>query len=102
MERFENLTPEAAVDLRRELRRSRRVFGVEQTLTMQARSLARFQHIADGTVIGHRHRFARGASGKILCLTVAPLLIFYDADTRDILRIVDGRRDLTALFDEGP
>ncbi len=101
MERFGNLAPEAAIDLRRELRRSRRVFGAEQTLTMQARLLVRFRHIADGTAIGHRHRFAGDASGKILCLTVAPLLIFYDADTRDILRIVDGRRDLTALFDDG-
>ena len=97
MERFENLAPDAAVDLRRELRRSRRFFGAEQTLTMQARLLARFRHIADGTVTGHRHRFAGVASGTILCVTMAPLLIFYDADTR----IVDGRRDLTALFDEG-
>ena len=101
MERFDNLSPEAAVDLRRELRRSRRLFGGEQTLRMQARSLVRFGRIADGTAIGHRHRFAGDASSNILCTTVGPILIFYDADTRDVLRIVDGRRDLTALFDEG-
>ena len=71
MERFDDLTPEAAVDLRRELRRPRRAFGGQPALRMQARSLVRFRWIADGTAMGHRHRFAGGAAGKILCLTVA-------------------------------
>jgi plasmid stabilization system protein ParE len=101
MARLDNLTPEAAVDLRRELRRSRRLFGGDQTLRMQARLLDCFSRIADGTAVGHRHRYAGDASGTILCLTVAPLLIFYDIQTRDILRIVDGRRDLSSIFDQG-
>ena len=82
MERFENLTPEAAVDLRRELRRSRRIFGAEQMLTMQARLLVRFRHIADGTAIDTGSRAAR--PGRSSASPFAPLLIFYDADTRDI------------------
>ncbi len=96
-----NLSQPALVDYRRALKRSRDEFGDEQALRMRDRLVIRFHHIAGGIAAGHKHAFAGVGTRPILCLTVAPLLIFYDADTRDILRIVDGRRDLTALFDEG-
>lgn len=100
MARFGNLTQEAVFDLRRELKRSRQFFGDEQTLRIQNRLLDRFRATEDGLATGHRHAFAGPSSQQILCITVAPLLIFYDADTRVVLRVVDGRRDLSRLFAE--
>lgn len=95
-----NLTRDALVDYRRALRRARAEFGGAQSLTTRNRLVLRFHQIADGSAVGHQHAFANPGARRLLCITVAPLLIFYDADTRDVLRVVDGRRDLSRLFAE--
>ena len=91
------LTSRALSDLRRELKRSRDVFGPAASDRMRDRSLERFRQVADGTAIGHRHRAFDGAPEVIRCVSVAPLLVVFDADRRLILAIIDGRRDIAAI-----
>lgn len=95
-----NLTRDALVDYRRALRRARQEFGGAQSLKTRDRLVSHFRRIADGSAVGHQHAFAKPGASRLLCITVAPLLIFYDAETRNVLRVVDGRRDLSRLFAE--
>ena len=74
MAQASNLTPEALIDLRRELRRFRGEFGAEQTLKLQRQLLERFRQIEAGVAVGHRHQFVLGATDHVLCLTLRPLL----------------------------
>ncbi|WP_237478131.1 type II toxin-antitoxin system RelE/ParE family toxin [Lichenibacterium dinghuense] len=94
-----NLTPQARQDLRKQLRRSRETFGPVAALKLSSKLLARFRLIEAGKAIGHvRHDLP--FAEPTLCLTVSPLLVIYNPHTCLVLRVVDGRRDLTALTDE--
>lgn len=95
-----DLSPEAARDLRAVLRASR-AFGALQARAMAVRLRTRLDRIADGEGHGHVHPDL-ATKRRILCATVSPILIFYDRDTRRVLRIVDGRRDLPPLLAEFP
>ncbi len=53
--------------------------------------------IAKGTALGHRHPLLHDAPASFRCVTVAPLLIIYNADTNAVLTIVDGRRDIAIV-----
>lgn len=96
-----NLTRQARQDLRKQLRRSRDVFGPAAALRLSSELLARFRLIEAGKAIGHARDDLPFAE-PTLCLTVRPLLIVYNPQTRIVLRVVDGRRDLTALADDRP
>ncbi len=90
------LSREAAHDLRNILRASR-AFGADRARKTAEQMAARLDRIARGEGRGHK-RPDIVSEQPILCATVAPFLIFHHADTRRVLRIVDGRRDLPPLF----
>ncbi|MGI4765502.1 MAG: type II toxin-antitoxin system RelE/ParE family toxin [Janthinobacterium lividum] len=95
-----SLSREALADLRRELKKSREVFGPAAARRMGARLARSLNAIATGTALGHRHSLLHGAPVDFMCVTVAPLLIIYNARTRSVLTIVDGRRDIAAVVAE--
>ena len=94
-----NLTPQARHDLRKQLRRSRQEFGPAAALRLSSNLVLRFRLIEAGKAIG-RVRDDVPFFEPTRCLTVRPLLIFYNPKTCLVLRIVDGRRDLTSLVDD--
>ncbi len=92
-----NLTQRAFDDYAAIVRRSLATFGPATAAQTSDRLLARCRQVEDGTALGRRHPtipFVR----PIRCLTEKPFLVFYDESTRVVVRIVDGRRDLPALF----
>ena len=91
------LSPRALSDLRRELKRSRDIFGPEASDRMRDRLLDRFQQVASGTAVSHRHASFEGAPKAIRCVPASPLLVIFDSDTRVVLAIVDGRRDIVDI-----
>ncbi len=91
------LSGDALADLRRELKRSRDVLGPDAARRMGTRLASRLRAIAAGTAIGHRPPLLDEAPDAFRCITVAPLLIVYNAQTGVVLTIVDGRRDIAAI-----
>lgn len=100
MRRSQALSPDALADLRRELKRSRDVFGPDAARRMGARPARSSDMIATGTALGHRHPLLHDAPASFLCVTVAPPSIIYNADAKAVLTIVDGRRDIAAIVAE--
>lgn len=94
----QTLTSEALVDYRRELLRSLSSFGVAHARKMQSRLLEKFRDISAGTALGHRHQMLEDAPATFLCITLAPLLIVYNAEKRVVLMVIDGRRDVAAAL----
>lgn len=94
-----NLTRQARRDLREQLRRSRETFGPAAAMRLSSKLLARFRLIEAGKAIGHVRDDLPFAE-PTLCLTVRPLIIVYNPQTCIVLRVVDARRDLTALGDD--
>ena len=93
-----NLTSQARQDLRKQLRRSRQTFGPAAAMRLSSRLVARFDLIESGKAVGHV-RDDLPFVEPTLCLTVSPLLIIYNPRTCLVLRVVDGRRDLTGWTD---
>ena len=91
------LSGDALADLRRELRRSRDVFGPDAARRMGTRLASLLRHIAAGTAIGHRHPLLDEAPTAFRCVTVAPLLTIFTAQTGVVLTTVDGRRDIADI-----
>ena len=92
-----NLTQRAFEDYTGIVRRSLEIFGPVTASRTSDRLLARCQQVEDGTALGRRHPdipFER----PIRYVSVSPFLVFYDDRARVVVRIVDARRDLPALF----
>ena len=98
MEPSSNMEEEALRDLETILRDSLS-FGPDATDRMRHRLLAHFRRIADGILMGHR-RPDIPTSTPMAFIVVRPThyLIVYNPETRRILRILDGRRDLPRLL----
>lgn len=94
----ETLSVEALGDIRRELKRSRDHFGAAPARHLGRRLADRLRQISAGTALGHRHQMLEDAPSIFLCITLVPLLIIYNAETRVVLMVVDGRRDVAAAL----
>ena len=92
-----SLSSDALADLRRELKRSRDMFGPDTARRMGARLAWNLQAIAAGTALGHRHPLLQDAPEDFRVVTVSPLLIIYNARTKLVLTIVDGRREIADI-----
>ncbi len=92
-----NLTQRAFDDYTGIVRRSLSAFGPATASRTSEKLLARCRQVEDGTAVGRRHPNIP-FKGPIRYLTVSPFLTFYDDQARVVVRIVDGRRDLPALF----
>jgi plasmid stabilization system protein ParE len=64
---------------------------------MASELVRKCDEIADGFNHGHR-RFDVDGSLPYRFLTVSPLVIVYNPHTRQVVRILDGRRDFSRLF----
>jgi plasmid stabilization system protein ParE len=91
------LSPRAIADLRSILRRSFEQYGSIGAARLQQRLEKRFEGIAAGTVLGHR-RHDVTPRRPIRFVTERPFVIAFDPDTKVILRIVHGARDMRRVF----
>lgn len=91
------LSPEAAHDLVYLLAESRRLWGDAVARRTKARLESRFEGIATGREIGHRCADIP-PDLPLLFIHEPPFVVAFDAETRRIVRVIHGRRDLPRLF----
>ena len=91
------LSPRAIADLRSILRRSFEQYGSIGAARLQQRLEKRFEGIAAGAVLGHR-RHDVTPRRPILFDVERPFVIAFDPESRTILRIVHGARDMRRVF----
>lgn len=96
----DNLSSRALADLVSIVRHGAREWGLATAQRTADRLLARCRAIEAGTAIGHQRSDVRPRR-PTLFVVEAPWVIAYSPDTRQVLRIVHGARDLPALFPPG-
>ena len=92
-----NLGRRAEKDLIEIIERSVERYGPIQADRMEAAILRRCRAIADGMELGHARPTLK-TKRTIRFWNVPPFVVIYDARTRLIIRIVDGRRDLSRVL----
>jgi plasmid stabilization system protein ParE len=95
-----NLSDEAISDLVGILLYSEAEFGVLAARRLQTRLERCFTAITSGTIKGHPRRDV-STSRPILFAVERPFVIAFDAETRQIYRVIHGARDFAALFGKG-
>ncbi len=93
----DNISRRALRDLIGILRHSRKHFTRATTARTEARLVARCIDVDKGRAGGHR-RPDIDAGGATLFINERPWVIAYDVETRQVLRILHGARDLPALI----
>jgi plasmid stabilization system protein ParE len=75
------------------------MFGADATDRLRHRLLAHFERIARGFLLGHaRPDIPMATPAAFLLVRPTHYLIVYNPDTRRVIRILDGRRDLVRLL----
>lgn len=92
-----NLSRRAERDLSDIVERSIELYGPDRADTIEGKIIRRCREIAEGRGLGHVRPDAPGRRA-FRFWPVRPFVIVYDADTRIVIRILHGRRDMPAVL----